>query len=103
MRFLVRATIPVETGNDMIRSGPEMDALLQKVLGEVRPEAVYFCAENGHRTLYLVVDMTDASELPRIAEPFWLSLSCDVEFIPAMTQADFAKAATHIASAASKF
>jgi hypothetical protein len=103
MRFLVRATIPVETGNELVRSGADMGALLETVMSDVRPEAVYFCIENGNRTLYAVVDIADSADSVRVAEPFWLSLSCDVEFIPAMTQDDFGKAMQTIGSIAGKY
>jgi hypothetical protein len=104
MKFLLRATIPNETGNDLSRSGPEgMQALMNKVMSDVRPETLYFCIESGQRTLYAFVEVAEASDFVRIAEPFWLSLGCDVDIIPAMTQEDFAKAGPHIAAAAAKY
>ena len=102
MRFIVRATVPIEAGNDLVRD-PNMAKRFETILGDVKPEAAYFGVESGQRTLYMVVNVQDASELPRIAEPFWLSLEADVDFIPVMTQEDFAKAATHIQAAASKY
>ncbi len=103
MRFRVRATIPVDAGNDMIRSGAGMQELLDKLMADIRPEAVYFCAEAGQRTVYMVVTIAETSELPRIAEPLWLALSCDVEFIPAMSQEDFGAAMGHVAAAGAKY
>jgi hypothetical protein len=101
-RFLMRASIPVDAGNDLIRD-PDFGAKMQSVLAELRPENAYFCIENGQRTIYLVVTTEESSELPRLAEPLWLWLACDVEFIPAMGQEDFARAATHIKAAVEKY
>jgi hypothetical protein len=103
MKFLVRATIPIDTGNEMVRSGPDMQALIDKVMADVQPEAVYFCIESGQRTVYSVVNVTESADFVRIAEPLWLSLGCDVDIIPAMTPDDFAAAAPHLQSAASKY
>jgi len=69
----------------------------------IRPEAAYFAVGDGQRTLFLVVNAEDASELPRLVEPFWLAFEADIEVTPVMSQADFEKAAVHIAEAAKKF
>jgi|SRR5581483_4742392 len=103
MKFIVRATIPVDAGNDMVRSGPAMQQLIDKVMGDVRPESAYFCVEAGQRTVYLIVNVEKTSELPRVAEPFWLALSCDVEFIPCMSQEDFGEAMGILGPIAAKY
>jgi hypothetical protein len=41
--------------------------------------------------------------VPRIAEPLWLALKADVEFIPAMDQSDLGAAASHIQRAAQTY
>ena len=102
MRFLVKATIPVEVGNDLVRD-PNFGKRMEDILGDIKPEAVYFVPEDGQRTMYLVVNMQDASQLPAIVEPLWLSLKANVICIPAMDQADFAKAAPAIQQAARKY
>jgi len=102
MLFLMKVSIPVDVGNDLVR-GPDMASRMNDVLGHVRPEAVYFAVGDGQRTLFLVVNAEDASELPRLVEPFWLAFEADIEVTPVMSQADFEKAAVHIAEAAKKF
>ena len=54
MRFLVKATIPVEAGNDLVRD-PSFGDRLHQVLADIEPEAAYFTAQDGQRTIYLVV------------------------------------------------
>jgi hypothetical protein len=102
MRFLVKATIPVEAGNDLVRD-PSFGDRLQQVLADIGPEAAYFTAQDGQRTIYLIVNMDGAHELPRVAEPLWLALEADVDCVPVMDQADFGKAADFIQQAAKKY
>ena len=102
MRFLVKARIPVEAGNEMIRDGKIGDRI-KSILSDIKPEAVYFAVNEGQRTLYMVVDLKDSSWMPAVVEPLWLGLEADVEFIPAMNEKEFGKAAPHIERAAKKY
>jgi len=102
MKFIVRATIPNESGNSMLKS-PEFSKTMENVMGDVRPETVYFGIENGKRTIFLVVNVKEGSDLPSIAEPLWMSLKANVEFIPVMDQGEFAKAQSHIDRSAKKY
>jgi hypothetical protein len=102
MRFLVKATIPVEAGNDLLRD-PNFGTRLQQILGDIGPEAAYFTAQDGQRTIYLIVNMEGAHELPRVAEPLWLALEADVDRVPVMDQADMVKATPSIEQAAKTY
>lgn len=102
MRFLMKATLPVEAGNALVRD-PEFGQRIQEILGDIRPEATYFAVTDGQRTVYLVVNIAETHELPRLAEPFWLALHADIDFIPAMAQEDFEQAAPYIEAAAKKY
>ena len=93
MRFMVKVTMPVETGNAAARSGFQA---ITKILAEQKPEAAYFIEENGKRTGVLFVDMQDPSQIPAIAEPWFLAFNAAVEFHPAMKPEDLAKAAPAI-------
>ena len=102
MRFLVKATIPIETGNALVRD-PKFGKRMQEILDDIKAEDVYFTVDNGQRTLYIVVDLADSSRISAVVEPLWLSLKADVELIPAMSQKEFAKAAPHIERAVKKY
>ena len=102
MRFLVKATIPVEAGNALVQDA-NFSQRMERILGDIRPEAVYFAVEGGQRTIYLIVRSLEAPQIPSVAEPLWLSLKADVEFIPVMDQADMAKATPSITQAAKKY
>lgn len=97
MRFLVKVSIPVETGNAAIKK----DGLkvIQRILEEQKPEAAHFIAEGGKRTGVLIVNMQDASELPGFAEPWFLALNAGIEATPAMVPEDLRKAAPAIEQA----
>ena len=102
MRFLVKATIPVEAGNAMVRD-PNFQKSMETVMGVIRPEAVYFTVDDGQRTLYLIVNMENPEDMPRIAEPLWLSWKANVTFLPAFTVEDMEKAMPMIGEIAKKY
>ena len=102
MRFMTRIAIETEAGNRLCKD-KDFSKKMEMLMGDLRPETAYFCVENGKRTLYCVVNADSNSDLPRIAEPFWLGLKASVEFIPAMDKNDFAKAATHVETSVRKF
>ena len=102
MRLLVKATMPVDAGNALVRD-PNFSKRMESILAAIKPEATYFAVADGQRTIYLIVRVTDGSQLPAIAEPLWLSLKADVECIPLMDQADMAKATPAIQQAAKTF
>lgn len=86
----------------MVRD-PQMNKKFEAIMAEVKPEAAYFTVESGQRTLYLVASLTDAAQIPRLVEPFWLSFSAEVDVVPVMNQDDFAKASATITDMVSKF
>ena len=102
MRCIVKVTFPVETGNEAIKSG-RLQKLVKGVIEDLKPEAVYFTAERGQRGGIFVVDLKDPSQLPMVAEPFFLGMNASVEVLPAMTLEDLMKAAPHIEKAAKKY
>ena len=102
MRFLIKVSMNTEATNDTVRAG-EMGATIQEILAEIQPEAAYFGEEIGERTAFLFVDLADASEIPAIAEPWFLAFDARVEFHPVMTPEDLAKAGDAIEAAAQKF
>lgn len=91
MRMLVELQFPVEPFNTFVKDGTA-GQLIQKILGDLKPEAAYFAARNGKRGGILVLDVSDASKLPAVAEPFFLHFQAKVSFHPCMTPEDLGKA-----------
>jgi len=100
MRFLFKFSMPVEAGNAAARNG---FASLAKILEEQKPEAAYFAADNGMRTAFVVMHMNDVSEIPAIAEPWFLALNARCEVSPVMVAADLQKAGPAIERAVKNY
>jgi len=94
MRFLVKISFPVEAGNAAAKK--DGFKVIQTILEQQKPEAAYFITDGGRRTGILIIDMKDPSDLPRIAEPWFLALNASVEATPAMIPEDLANAAPAI-------
>ena len=82
MRTIVNFAIPIEKGNELIRSGKIAD-VLQSIIEEHKPEAAYFYLnDSGERAGSLVVDLQKGTDLPRIAEALFLGLNARVTMRP---------------------
>ena len=102
MRFLIKVSIPVEAGNAAAKAG-KLGATIQSILADLKPEAVYFTDDNGQRTGFLFIEMQDASQIPAIAEPWFLAFNASVEIHPVMVPDDLAKAGSSIEAAVKKY
>jgi len=91
MRMLMQVKFPLEPFNTAVRNG-EAAAIMKRILDDLKPEAAYFMAQNGHRGGVLIVNLDSASDIPRIAEPWFLLLNAEVQIHPVMTPADLAAA-----------
>ena len=97
MRFLFKVSFPVEAGNAAAKK--DGFRAIQSIVEQQKPEAAYFLAENGKRTAMLIINMEDASQIPAIAEPWFLALNAEIEVKPVMVPADLEKAAPAIEQA----
>jgi len=102
MRFLIKVEMPVERGNVLAREGM-LGKKIQAILQDQKPEAAYFVASNGKRTGLLFVDLQESSQIPAIAEPWFLAFNASFEATPAMLPEDLEKAGPGIEKAAKKF
>jgi hypothetical protein len=98
MRFLLKVNIPVEAGNAAAKAG-KLGTTIQSILADLKPEAAYFTADNGQRTGFIVFEMQDASQIPAIAEPWFLAFNASIEMHPVMIPGDLAKAGGAIENA----
>ncbi len=103
MRMLLRVSIPVEAGNAAAKNGT-LGTTVEKILADLKPEAAYFFADdNGNRSGSIVFDMHDTSEIPSIAEPWFLAFNAKVSFRPVMSPQDLGKATPGIAKAVNAY
>jgi hypothetical protein len=89
MRFLLKASIPVEAGNAAVKDGT-LAKKIQSILADLKPEAAYFSDDNGRRTAFIFFHMQDSSEIPAVAEPWFLAFNASLTVRPAMTAEDLA-------------
>src|ERR1039458_6457785 len=92
MRMLLRVSIPVEAGNAAAKAGT-LGSTIEGILADLKPEAAYFLADDsGNRSGSIVFDMKDTSQIPAVAEPWFLAFNAKVSLRPVMTPEDLGKA-----------
>ena len=103
MRMLLRVSIPVEAGNAAAKAGT-LGSTVERILADLKPEAAYFFADDhGQRSGAIIFDMKDSSEIPALAEPWFLAFNAQVSFRPIMNPQDLAKAGPSISKAAGQY
>jgi hypothetical protein len=103
MRMLLRVSIPVETGNAAAKAGT-LGSTVERILAELKPEAAYFFADDdGQRSGSIVFDMKDASQIPAIAEPWFLAFNAKISLRPVMNPQDLAAGGPSIGKAAQQY
>ncbi len=91
MRMLMHIKLPLEPFNSAVRdgsAGPKM----RKILEAIKPEASYFSENHGHRGGTLIVNVNEPADVPRLAEPWFLTFNAEVELRVAMTPEDLGRA-----------
>ena len=91
MRYIVHISIPHEPFNTYTRDG-SVGQMVGRILEETKPEAIYFTEEDGQRGATAIYHMDKPSDVPSIAEPWFLSFEADVRFRVAMTPDDLMNA-----------
>ena len=79
MRMLMHARLPHGKFNAAVKDGTAGQKI-QRILEDIKPEAVYFTEYGGRRGAILIVNVDDPSKVPALAEPFFLLFDADVEF-----------------------
>jgi hypothetical protein len=65
---------------------------ITRILDEIKPESVYFTEQEGQRSVILIVNLNDPSNVPTLAEPWFLAFNASVEYKIVMTPEDLKNA-----------
>jgi hypothetical protein len=90
MRVILHVQLPHEPFNTYVRDGSAA-AKMKRILDELKPEAAYFTEFDGRRSGLLVIQLNDSSQIPSVAEPWFLTFNADCHLHPAMSAEDLAK------------
>ena len=88
--MIMHVEFPLEPFNTAVRNG-SAGSTMKKILDDAKPEAAYFGEQDGKRGGILIVDVAKPSDVPRLAEPWFLNFNAEVKFRVAMTPADLAE------------
>jgi len=91
MRFLLHVKFPVEQFNAAVRDG-SAGKKLERILAAIKHESVYFTEYDGRRGAVMAINLDDPSQIPAVAEPWFLLFNATCELHAAMTPQDLAKA-----------
>jgi hypothetical protein len=91
MRMLLKVKFPLESFNTAVKDG-SIGKKMKAILEVMKPEAAYFTEVDGHRGGIMVVNVENSSQVPVLAEPWFLTFNAECEFRVAMTPEDLAKA-----------
>jgi len=91
MRMMMLVQLPIEPFNSAVRNCT-IAATMKKILDAIKPEGVWFTERNGKRGGVMIVNVDSPSDVPRLAEPWFLAFNAEVEFRIAMTPEDLGRA-----------
>jgi hypothetical protein len=91
MRMMMLVQLPIEPFNTAVKDGTAGEKM-HRILESIKPEHAYFGEREGRRGGILIVDVAEASDIPRLAEPWFLTFNAEVEFRVAMTPEDLGRA-----------
>lgn len=91
MKMLMNVVFPLEPFNTLVRNG-DVGEVMNDILKTLKPEIAYFTEQDGHRSVLLVVDVKNPSDVPRLAEPFFLKFNAECRFRIVMSPEDLQKA-----------
>lgn len=91
MKMLLSVEFPLEPFNSLVRSG-KAGEVIGRILESIKPEAAYFTEQGGKRGAIFVVNVEKSSDVPGIAEPFFLNFNASCKFRIVMSPEDLQSA-----------
>jgi hypothetical protein len=89
--MLLNISIPHEPFNTFVRDG-SAGQKIGRIIDDIKPEAIYFTEQAGHRGAVVIVEVANSSRVPALAEPWYLTFDADVEFRIVMSPDDLRNA-----------
>jgi hypothetical protein len=91
MKMLLSVDFPLEPFNSLVRSG-KAGEILGRILETIKPETAYFTEQDGKRGGIFVVNVQNPSDVPVLAEPFFLKFNASCKFRVLMSPEELQKA-----------
>src|SRR5687767_9371200 len=91
MKFLLSVTMPHEPFNTLVRQ-KKAGQIIGRILEEIKPEVAYFTEQDGTRGGVFIINISDPSRIPSLAEPFFLNFNADCRFRVVMSAEELGKA-----------
>jgi hypothetical protein len=91
MRVMLTISLPAGPFNTLAREGT-VGQKIGMIIEETRPESLYFTGNRYGRGAIAVYDIQDGSDIPRVAEPWFLTFNAEIEYGPAITPQELGKA-----------
>jgi hypothetical protein len=85
--MILNLTFPIDPFNSLVKSG-KIGSVIGRILESSKPESIYFTEQDGYRGAIAVVNVNEMSDIPKLAEPWFLALDAECSFRIAMTPED---------------
>jgi hypothetical protein len=66
--------------------------VIERILASIKPETAYFTEQDGMRGGIFLVDVNEPSDIPALAEPFFLNFNASCKFRIMLSAQDLQKA-----------
>ena len=90
MRVMMLVQFPTEPFNSLVKNG-SAGTKMKSILDEIKPEHAFFSEREGRRGGILIVNLDNASDVPRLCEPWFLTFNAEVEIRICMTPEDLGR------------
>jgi hypothetical protein len=91
MKMLLQVRIPHKEFNEAVKDG-SAGKKMRKIFQDSNAQSVFMTEFNGQRGALMIVDMNNESQIPALAEPWFLQFNADVEFHVVMSLDDLERA-----------
>ncbi len=96
MRMMMKAHLDTAAASKALAEGRGAE-VIQSTLAMLKPEAAYFGPDSGVRTAFIVFDMNDPAQLPKMTERLFGEFNAQIEIFPVMDQDDLQRGLSELA------